>query len=250
VDNNKRVTPDMWLEHRARRKFQGPHCLCPLLRTTNKEPPSTEDKIWLKGSADHLGEYVAECPNERCGYFGQLSIAFRDKVSLTRQKIVPLERKYALYGILVRAYAPRLFHSKVRNMRAERTEEENIFSPEQVLTTPRNEQPSTGSSRPLKRTYAVAGQQQPLEHQEKTDHCPLDLTNYSTTTSRTKWTKFSKLDRMRRPGLCEADFRGLFVKCDACERITTRNVFRYHLEGCDGCEHGGDTDTSESEQEV
>jgi hypothetical protein len=38
-------------------------------------------------------------------------------------------------------------------MRAENIEEGNIVSPEQVLTTP-----STGNSRPLKRTYAMAGQ--------------------------------------------------------------------------------------------
>jgi hypothetical protein len=48
VDGNKRVTPDMWLEYRARHKFQGLHCLCPLLRTTNEEPPFTEAKILLK----------------------------------------------------------------------------------------------------------------------------------------------------------------------------------------------------------
>jgi hypothetical protein len=84
VDNNKRVTPDMWLEYRARHKFQGPDCLCPLLRTTNQEPPFTEAKILLKGSGDHIGEYIAECPNGRCGYFGQLPVAFQK--SITRRR--------------------------------------------------------------------------------------------------------------------------------------------------------------------
>jgi hypothetical protein len=107
VDGNKRVTPDMWLEYRARHKFQGMNCLCPLLRTTNEEPPSTEAKILLKSSGNHIGEYIAECPNGRCGYFGQLTVAFPDKESLMRRKIVPLEQKYALYGIPVKAYAPR-----------------------------------------------------------------------------------------------------------------------------------------------
>ena len=125
-------------------------------------------------------------------------------------------------------------------------EEGNIVSPEQVLTMP-----STGNSRPLKRTYAVAGQQQCPRHQEKADHHPLDLTDYSTTIPReTKWTKFNKLDRMRKPGFSEKSFHGLFVKREICQRVTTRDVFRYHLEDCEGYQHEGDMDTSESEQEI
>ena len=57
---------------------------------------------------------------------------------------------------------------------------------------------------------------------------------------------------MRKPGLSEGEFRGLFVKCENCEKITTHEVFRYHLRDCEG--HKGDTDTdtdaSESEQEI
>ena len=121
-----------------------------------------------------------------------------------------------------------------------------MVSPEQVLTAP-----STGNSRALKRTYAVAGQQQCPKHQEKTDRNLLDLTDCSTAIPRaTKWTKFSKLDRMKKPGLSEKLFHGLFVKCENCQRVTTREVFRYHLEDCDGYQHDGDTDTAESEQEV
>ena len=78
----------MWLEHRMQHKFEGPHCLCPLLRTTDEEPPFTEAKILLKDSGDHIGEYVAECPNGRCEYLGQsrLPVAFQDKESLTDAK--------------------------------------------------------------------------------------------------------------------------------------------------------------------
>jgi hypothetical protein len=58
---------------------------------------------------------------------------------------------------------------------------------------------------------------------------------------------------MKKPGLSEAEFQGLFVKCDNCQKITTREVFRYHLEVC-GEGHEGDanidTDVSESEQEI
>jgi len=48
----------------------------------------------------------------------------------------------------------------------------------------------------------------------------------------TKWKKFDKIGRMRKPGLSEEEFYGLFAKCDICQAITTRDVFRYHLEAC------------------
>jgi len=86
VDGRKRVTPDALLEYRARHKFQGLHCLCPLLWTTNEEYPLTEAKILLKTSGDHIGEYIAECPNGLCEYFGQLPDAYQEKESLTIQK--------------------------------------------------------------------------------------------------------------------------------------------------------------------
>ena len=107
MDGSRRVTPDMWLEYRKRHKFRGPNCLCPLLQTTNEEPPSTEAEIVLKESGKHIGEYIAKCPNARCGYYGQLPVVFQDNESIMKQKIVRLEQKYPLYGIPVKNYAPR-----------------------------------------------------------------------------------------------------------------------------------------------
>ena len=69
-----------------------------------------------------------------------------------------------------------------------------------------------------------------------------------------KWTKFGKLDWMREPGLSEAEFQGLFAKCENCQKITKREVFRHHLEAWEGHKHEEDTDTdtdaSESEQDI
>jgi hypothetical protein len=79
VDGNIRVPPDRWPELRREQNFRGPNCLCPLLRMTNEEPPFTEAQIVLKESGDHIGEFIAECPNGRCEYFGQLPVAFPDK---------------------------------------------------------------------------------------------------------------------------------------------------------------------------
>ena len=44
----------------------------------------------------------------------------------------------------------------------------------------------------------------------------------------TDWRKFVKLEAFDHPGLTEVEFFGLFVKCDACKLITTRQVFTYH----------------------
>ena len=115
MNGSKRVMPYTWLEYRMRHEFKGLYCLCPLLWMTDEELPFTEAKILLKDSGDHIREYVAECPNGRCEYLGQLPVAFQDKESLMRwEKIVSLEQKY---GILEKTHAPkgRLFHRKVRH---------------------------------------------------------------------------------------------------------------------------------------
>jgi len=41
----------------------------------------------------------------------------------------------------------------------------------------------------------------------------------------TDWRNFTKLDSMEEPGLTEVDFVGLFVQCDRCKLIMTRQVF-------------------------
>jgi hypothetical protein len=86
-----------------------------------------------------------------------VSCSFQDNESFINKtkNIVPLEQKYVLYGVPVKTYAPKgCFTEKQVDMHAE-----NIKEAEQVLTLPSIKQPpSTGNSRPLKRTYAVAGQ--------------------------------------------------------------------------------------------
>ena len=62
------------------------------------------------------------------------------------------------------------FTEKQVNVHAEHIDEANVVSPEQALATPSIKQPPImRSSRPLKRTYTVAGQQLCPKHQEKTD---------------------------------------------------------------------------------
>lgn len=53
---------------------------------------------------------------------------------------------------------------------------------------------------------------------------------------------------MRKPGLSEEEFWGLFARCDICHAITTQDVFRYHLETCQADTTAEDTET-ETESE-
>ena len=53
---------------------------------------------------------------------------------------------------------------------------------------------------------------------------------------------------MRKPGLSEEEFGGLFARCDICQIITTRDVFRYHLEACQGDAAAEDTVTEEESE--
>jgi hypothetical protein len=60
--------------------------------------------------------------------------------------------------------------------------------------------------------------------------------------------KFDKIGRMKKPGLSEEEFWGLFAKCDICQVITTRDVFRYHLEACQKDTAAEDTVTEEESE--
>jgi hypothetical protein len=44
----------------------------------------------------------------------------------------------------------------------------------------------------------------------------------------TDWRRIVKLDCMDRPGLSKLEFFGLFVKCDVCKLVTTRQAFSCH----------------------
>ena len=61
---------------------------------------------------------------------------------------------------------------------------------------------------------------------------------------RTDWRKVNKLDCMDRPGLKEAEFFGLFVKCDACMLVMTHLVFSYHY-----CSPPGEDDLELTDKE-
>jgi hypothetical protein len=53
---------------------------------------------------------------------------------------------------------------------------------------------------------------------------------------------------MRKPGLSEEEFWGLFARCDICQAITTQDVFRYHLETCQADTTAEDTETEEESE--
>ncbi|KAJ3524984.1 hypothetical protein NMY22_g10764 [Coprinellus aureogranulatus] len=73
TDGEERVTPDKLGLHRSTHWFLGPCCLCPWLDGSSSH---VEAKIGLaqmvmdgEHAAEYLGQYVAMCAEQRCGYF-------------------------------------------------------------------------------------------------------------------------------------------------------------------------------------
>ena len=73
--NEERVTPDKLSAHRLTHMFLGPSCLCAFLDASNhKEAVMGLAQIVMdpesKHRGEYLGQYVAMCAEQRCGYFG------------------------------------------------------------------------------------------------------------------------------------------------------------------------------------
>lgn len=64
----ERVTPSDLRDHRLSNRFLGPCCVCPII--AEGQPAFTEAAIFVVLSGRFAGEYVTECAQNRCGYFG------------------------------------------------------------------------------------------------------------------------------------------------------------------------------------
>ena len=62
-----RLTPDQLLGYRETHAFHAPCCLCASL---DPDHGYTETTIVVKNSGEFVGEYVAECVLNVCGYLG------------------------------------------------------------------------------------------------------------------------------------------------------------------------------------
>jgi hypothetical protein len=85
----------------------GPCCLCPLVG--RDRPDFTEAAIYRATQGQPLGEYVAGCARNACGYFGKPH-GFYKWNSLTCVILVYLERIYDKGGVPVRSYPLRGKH--------------------------------------------------------------------------------------------------------------------------------------------
>lgn len=65
----------------------------------------------------------------------------------------------------------------------------------------------------------------------KLTDCNADINDLTDTRECPDWRRFSRIDRMWKPGLTEAELLGLIVKCVVCGLIMTRQVFEFH--SCD-----------------
>ena len=125
----------------------------------------------------------------------------------------------------------------------------NISLPS-IIACPDHDNERSHSHKLLKWTYTIAGQLTYNLSRDKNWHPLLDLTDFDSIIipRQTKWRKFDKIGHMRKPGLLKEEFWGLFAKCDICQAIMTQDVFRYHLEACQGDAAAKDTVTEEESE--
>jgi hypothetical protein len=69
-----RVTPSDFLSYRAVHDFKAPCCLCAIARGDY-----TESAVYLAPQGPYVGEYVAGCALERCGYIGKFNFSHLKK---------------------------------------------------------------------------------------------------------------------------------------------------------------------------
>lgn len=65
-DEGNRITPDRLRDHRISHVFRGPCCLCAHTAGTLY----SECIIYMSVEGVRVGEYIAACATERCGYLG------------------------------------------------------------------------------------------------------------------------------------------------------------------------------------
>ena len=65
----ERITPSGMDDHRLTHRFLGPCCLCPLEHTG--QYAFTEAAMVMETSGRYVGQYVASCACDSCGYYGK-----------------------------------------------------------------------------------------------------------------------------------------------------------------------------------
>jgi hypothetical protein len=101
-DNGDRVTPSDLESHRLSHEVLAPCCLCPL---RPEEGPFVEAAIFTPVRGRFLGEYVAACAKNKCGYISMCPLN-KPLPSLTLI-LALIERIYDRRGVPIRYYPKR-----------------------------------------------------------------------------------------------------------------------------------------------
>ena len=65
------ITPSQLWSHRISHRMLGPCCFCPL--ADPYAPGFVESAIYRRTESPYMGEWVATCARNKCGYFGEQS---------------------------------------------------------------------------------------------------------------------------------------------------------------------------------
>lgn len=90
-----RVTPAELLGYCRTESISGPCCFCPLTDPT--KPALVEAHFLLTHEGSHVGEYIAKCAEDLCGYFGASrnpSVDIEYQIKPIPHTSVPIQRIY------------------------------------------------------------------------------------------------------------------------------------------------------------
>ncbi|KAJ7207470.1 hypothetical protein GGX14DRAFT_567422 [Mycena pura] len=207
VLNGVRVTPDELYEYRQHHVMKLPCCFCVL--PTNDPNAYTEVKVFLATRGAVAGRHIAACATGNCRYWMFFDACYTSRCQ--RVKAYPIRGERDPLAPALEAF---------------QEPPEVPSSPTAVAssTTPptigrrRRDASTTTPTRPIKRrrtrtvdpTIIVTGNPPPPEQ------------------PKSEFELMLKLDAVDRPGLTEAQFCCLFVKCSVCSIYTTKGMFNKH----------------------
>jgi hypothetical protein len=201
-----------------------------MMEETN--PDFVEAPIYMVSVGPFAGMYVASCARDRCGYIGKFPQLQFMHLTLTRTSVV-LDYLYDKIGVPIKNYPRRgksLISGLLRQLEhlcliVELGEQipPPVAHPSEDILAPRRR--ALGTSRPLKRSYAMLGRFINCH-----DLHNFDLKTYTTdiaalpepARSSKRPTVPDLLERLDSKGITDTQFLALFARCECGLHITQR----------------------------
>jgi len=194
----------------------------------NQDGPDFVEAATYMVRAGHLaGQYVASCALDKCGYLGESCDFINSSRPSSAIATVFMEQIFSRPGVPIKCYAPRgtrvssLVHNNAHQIAAF-----NEQMPPRVTHISQDFDKKlfkvTGTGESGSRTVRM------LTFSTGTRSAATDVPTWVGSRRSGVSVLLKLLDSRVRPGVTEAEFQGLFVKC-ACGLYFTRRAFRDHI---------------------